>query len=34
MRGYIANLMNNPANTAPAQLADLAQMRRAALPEF
>ena len=34
MRGYIANLMNNPAKTAPARLAELAQMKRAALPEF
>lgn len=34
MRGYIANLMNSPAKTAPAQLAKLAQMKRAALPEF
>lgn len=34
MRGYIANLMNNPAKTAPAQLAELTQMKRAAMPEF
>ncbi|MAU00132.1 MAG: hypothetical protein CL608_23580, partial [Anaerolineaceae bacterium] len=34
MRGYIANLMNNPAKTPPARLAELAQMKRAAMPEF
>lgn len=34
MRGYIANLMNQPAQTTPAQLADLAHMKRAAFPEF
>ena len=34
MRGYITNLLNNPAQTSLAQLTDLAQMKRAALPEF
>ena len=34
VRGYITNLMNRPAETGPAHLTELAQVRRAAFPEF
>ena len=34
VRSLIANVMSHPAETAPAQLAELARMKRAAQPQF